>query len=151
MSPGEDTGGGSGIPGNGTNSKLTATLSEAMVAAMITAIDPVTNNPANFRLSTEFNAVSGAASYDATNHIAVFTPTSELAPNTRYTATIITGIKDLGGNPLTTDFAWCFVTGGAADTTAPDVAFMIPTNAVTGVAVNRKISATLARKWIRRR
>jgi len=123
----------------GTNSKLTATLSEAMIESVITAIDPATSNPANFRLINGANSIPGTASYDSTNHIAVFTPTAPLAPNTRYTATIITGVKDVAGNPLTKDFAWCFVTGATTDSTAPSVTF---TDAAAGVAVNRKITAT---------
>jgi len=62
-------------------------------------------------------------------------------PNTRYTATIITGVKDVAGNPLTKDFAWCFVTGATTDSTAPSVTF---TDAAAGVAVNRKITATFS-------
>jgi hypothetical protein len=123
----------------GTNSKLTATLSEAMIESVITAIDPATSNPANFRLINGANSIPGTASYDSTNHIAVFTPTAPLAPNTRFTATIITGVKDVAGNPLTKDFAWCFVTGATTDSTAPSVTF---TDAAAGVAVNRKITAT---------
>ena len=142
MSPGED----SGIAANtgiGTNSKLTATLSEAMDPALITLIDPVTGKPANFRLAQGDTAIAGTASYDATNHIAIFTPAVVLAPNTKYTATIITGIKDLAGNPLTTDFAWCFTTGGA-DNDRPSVTSKIPDSAVSDVAVNRKIAATFS-------
>jgi hypothetical protein len=82
--------------------------------------------------------------YDATNHIAVLTPAGALLPNKRYTATVITGVKDLAGNPLTTDFAWCFVTGGTTDGTPPSVTSKIPANAATGVAVNQKISATFS-------
>jgi len=138
MTPGEDN---SGVA---TNGKITATLSEAMVPALITAIDPATNNPANFRLANGANFIPGTVSYDTTNHIAVFTPTGSLAPNTRYTATVITGIKDLGNNPLTTDFAWCFETGGTADSTPPGVTSTVPVNGTTGVAVNRKITATFS-------
>lgn len=147
MSPGEDS---SRI---GTNSKLTATFSEAMDPALITAVDPGNpGHPANFRLTDgtmtngAVNYIPGTASYDATNHIAMFTPAGALLPNKRYTATVITGVKDLGGNPLTTDFAWCFVTGGTADNTAPSVTFTIPANAVTGVAINRKITATFSKE-----
>jgi len=146
MSPGED----SGIAANtgiGTNSKLTATLSEAMDPALITLIDPVTGKPANFRLAQGDTAIAGTASYDATNHIAIFTPAVVLAPNTKYTATIITGIKDLAGNPLTTDFAWCFTTDAIPDVTPPSVMSTIPANTVpgvVGVAVNRKITATFS-------
>ena len=146
MSPGEDSGIAADT-GIGTNSKLTATLSEAMDPALITLIDPVTGKPANFRLAQGDTAIAGTASYDATNHIAIFTPAVVLAPNTKYTATIITGIKDLAGNPLTTDFAWCFTTDAIPDVTPPSVMFTIPANTVpvvVGVAVNRKITATFS-------
>jgi len=130
MTPGEDS------LGLGTNSKLTATLSEAM--------DPALINTVNFRLAEGANAIPGTVSYDATNHIAVFTPTGGFAPNTRYTATIVTGVKDLGNNTLNTDFAWCFETGGAADSTPPSVTSTVPVSAATEVAVNRKIAATFS-------
>jgi Big-like domain-containing protein len=149
MSPGEDSGGSSPVPGLGTNSKPTATLSEAMIPDIITAIDPATHQPANFRLTdgTTINGtavyMSGTVSYDAANHIAVFTPTAPLAPSAMYTATIITGVKDMAGNPLTNDFAWCFVTG-ATDSTAPSVTSTFPGDAATDVAVNRKITATFS-------
>jgi hypothetical protein len=74
MTPGEDT------FGLGTNSKLTATLSEAMVPSLI--------NTANFRLHDGNNFIAGTVSYDAVNHIAVFTPAGVLVPSTRYTATM---------------------------------------------------------------
>lgn len=134
MSPGEDT------TGMGTNTRLTATFSEAMAPAGI--------NTDNFRLTDGSVAADGVTlilypgtvSYDATNRIAVFTPTGGLVANTRYIATVVTGIKDLAGNPLTTDFAWDFVTGGAADNTAPAVT----STSGMGVAINRKISATFS-------
>ena len=131
MSPGEDS------SGTGINSKITATLSEAMISDVIIA-----TNPPNFRLTNGADSIPGTASYDSTNHIAVFTPTAPLLPNTRYTATIITGVKDVAGNPLTKDFAWCFVTGATTDSTAPSVTF---TDAAAGVAVNRKITATFSK------
>ncbi len=149
MSPGEDSGGTSPTPGPGTNSKPTATMSEAMNAGVMTAIDPATHNPANFRLTDgtmtngNVNYLPGTVSYDAANHIAVFTPAAPLASNTRYTATVITGVKDLAGNTLANDFAWCFVTG-ATDSTAPSVTSTFPNDAATDVAVNRKITATFS-------
>lgn len=136
MSPAEDS------FGSGTNSKLTATFSEAM--------DPATVNTSMFRLSDGsdpvtgvINYLPGVVTYDSTNRIAVFTPTGGLAPNRRYTATIITGIKDLGNNTINTDFAWCFTTAGA-DGTAPTVASTFPSNATAAVPTNRKISATFS-------
>lgn len=136
MSPGEDS------FVMGTNSKLTATFSEAM--------DPATVDATKFRLSDganlttgEVNYLPGVVTYDSTNRIAVFTPTGGLSPNKRYTATIITGIKDLGSNTINTDFAWCFTTD-ALDGTAPTVNSTLPNNATTGVPTNRKISATFS-------
>jgi len=127
MSPAQDA------AGVETNGRLTATFSEAMV--------PATINAANFRLATGASYIPGTVSYDTTNNIAVFTPTGSLEPYTRYTATIITGIKDLGGNPLTRDFAWDFVTGGSTDGAAPIVTATIPTDAATGMETNQSISA----------
>ena len=130
MSPSEDA------AGVGTNSKLTVTFSEAMTPAAI--------NSANFRLTNGVDAVPGTVTYDAANHIAVFQSTSSLAPDTRYTATMVTGIKDVAGNPLANDFAWCFVTGPDADTSAPGVATTVPASAASGVAVNRSVVATFS-------
>jgi hypothetical protein len=131
MTPAEDS------SGFATNSGITVTFSEAMVPAGI--------NTDNFRLTNEASSIQGTVSYDTANNIAVFTPASGLAPNTRYTATMVTGIKDLGNNPLTTDFAWCFETGGTADSSAPGVASTLPANAAAGVAINRRISATFSK------
>jgi hypothetical protein len=141
MSPGEDT------FGTGTNSKLTATFSEAMVPALITAMLENPTRPANFRLAQGNNiSLPGIVTYDATNRIAVFTPEGGLLPGTRYTATVITGVKDLAGNSITKDFAWCFTTDANPDFNPPSVFSTIPANTVTGVAINRKITATFTKE-----
>lgn len=137
MTPSED------IFGVGTNSKLTATFSETVVAADV--------NPTHFRLTDGVNPatgqpnyVSGTVTYDSANRIAMFAPTAGFLPNRRYTATVITGIRDPAGNPLTTDFAWCFTTGTAPDSTAPSVTATLPGNGATAVATNRKLSASFS-------
>ena len=40
---------------------------------------------------------------------ATFTPTVSLTPNTIYTATITTGVKDPAGNALATNYSWSFI------------------------------------------
>lgn len=130
MTPGEAT------TGMATNARLTATFSEAVLSG---GISPEAVNAVTFRLSDGANSIPGTVDYDATNNIAVFTPGSNLAPNVTYIATIVTGIKDLGNNSISTDFAWDFVTGGA-DNTAPTVT----STSGTGVAINRKIRATFS-------
>ena len=132
MTPAEDS------AGIATNSRLTVTFSEAMTPSDI--------DTRNFRLTDGVEAISGTVSFDSTNNIAKFTPTAALAPNTRYTATVVTGIKDLAGNALTKDFAWCFTTDidAAEDRIAPTMTSTLPANALTGVPFNRKISATFS-------
>ena len=87
------------------NGNLTATFSEAM--------DPLTINTANFTLAGPGPLpVAGTVTYLGTT--ATFTPSSILASNSAFTATISTGSKDLAGNALLTAFVWSFTTGNAA-------------------------------------
>ncbi|MHB8623755.1 MAG: Ig-like domain-containing domain [Sulfuricaulis sp.] len=131
MTPGQDA------PGIGTNARITATFTEAMTASDITA--------ASFRFTDGSSYLPGTVSFDSNNNIAVLTPATSLTPGVRYTATIVTGIRDLDGNPISRDFAWDFVPGTTVDTTAPTVTSTIPANADTGVALNREISATFSK------
>jgi hypothetical protein len=89
------------------NKNVAATFSESMDALTITT--------ANFTLKGPNNSsVLGTVSYDAINKIATFTPSSNLAPSTTYTAKIVggnNGVKDLAGNPLVNDKVWTFTTG----------------------------------------
>ena len=81
------------------NSAVTATFSEAL--------DPLTVTT-TFTLEQGLTPVSGTVTYaDVT---ATFTPASNLAPSTVYTATITTGAKDLAGNALASNYVWSFTT-----------------------------------------
>jgi hypothetical protein len=59
-------------------------------------------------------AVTGQVVYDAPDYVATFTPASNLALNTTYTATITTGAQDLMANALAVDATWSFTTATAA-------------------------------------
>ena len=80
---------------------ITALFSEAMKASTITT--------ATFAV-TGATAVAGTVSYDSSTHIARFTPSSALAASTTYTATIMTGVKDVAGNALASNHVWSFAT-----------------------------------------
>lgn len=54
--------------------------------------------------------VLGTVSYNSTNMSAVFQPTSNLAADTVYTATLTTDITDPQANPLESDYLWSFTT-----------------------------------------
>ena len=89
------------------NSLVVATFSEAMNAATI--------NTTTFTLAAPGPvAVTGVVTYNAASDVATFTPSSPLALNTLYTATITTGAQDLGGDPLASNYVWTFTTAAAA-------------------------------------
>jgi len=126
-----------GVPTSGVpiNQAISATFTEAMdESAIITA--------GTFTLKQGATAVTGNVDYSGVT--AVFTPTSNLAFSTTYTATITTAATDLAGNPLASDYVWSFTTGAAPDTTRPTVTLTVPANAATGVTINSSVSATFS-------
>jgi Ice-binding-like/Bacterial Ig-like domain/Bacterial Ig-like domain (group 2) len=94
----------------GTNQTINATFS--------TGMDPTTINTVTFTLAGPGTTnVIGVVTYDAASNIATFTPSSNLAANAPFTATVTTGAADLAGNALASNFVWTFTTG--ATTTGP--------------------------------
>jgi hypothetical protein len=82
---------------------ISATFSKAM--------NPATIKASTFTLTGPGGAsVAGAVTYVAATNIATFTPSSSLALNTVYTATITTGTADTFGNQLAANFVWSFTT-----------------------------------------
>lgn len=119
-----------------TNRKITAAFTKAM--------DPLTITTATF-LVTGAVPVTGKVTWDATNNIALFKPSSNLAPDGIYTATITTSAKDTTGNPLASNFSWSFESCLTTDSTAPTVSATVPLNLATGVPINiQKITATFS-------
>jgi len=126
-----------GVP---INTAVNATFSEAM--------DPATIISANFELTGPgITPVIGIVGYNTLTDIATFTPSSPLAANTTYTATITTGAQDLAGNTLLSNYVWSFTTAAAVVTgplpvdlgAAANFAILagggissVPTSAITG-------------------
>ena len=116
------------------NSKISAAFSEPM--------DPLTLTPATFILMQGATAIAGTVTYAAINSNAVFTPSSNLALNSLYTATVTTGAKDQAGNAMAANYSWNFTTGSTADTLSPNVISTNPTDKATNVALNHTVNAT---------
>jgi hypothetical protein len=96
------------------NTLIVATFSEAMNSSTI--------NTTTFTLTAPGpTPVTGTVTYDASSYAATFTPSSALALDTLYTATITTGAQDLAGTGLATNKVWTFTTAAAACTTIPIV------------------------------
>ena len=70
-----------------------------------------------------------------------YNPTSNLAADTLYTATISVAAKDLAGAPLAAAYTWTFRTGLTLDVTAPFLVSTGVADGTTGVPVNRNSTA----------
>lgn len=117
------------------NQQIAATFSKTMNASTITA--------STYTLMQGTTSIAGFISYSGTT--AIFAPSSNLAPNTVYTATITSGAKDLAGNALANNYVWTFTSGSAVVITPPTVTSTDPLNAAIGVALNQKIAATFSK------
>jgi hypothetical protein len=118
-------------------------INRKITAAFTKAMNPLTINTATF-LVTGINPVTGTVVWDATNNIALFKPSSNLAPDAIYTATITTSAQDTSGNPLASNFSWSFESCLIADATAPTVSSTVPANTAAAVPINGKITATFS-------
>jgi hypothetical protein len=121
-----------------SNSIVTATFSKAM--------NPATINSSTFTVTGPSSAaVTGTVSYDASSVTSIFTPSSTLALNTAYTATITTGVKDSFGNALVSNFVWTFNTGNTTCQPGPPTVISVaPPNGATGVCQNAVVVATFS-------
>jgi hypothetical protein len=121
------------------NQKIAATFSKGMDSRTLTATTFTLKGPST-------TAVAGTVSYGGNaGAIATFTPTSSLAVNTLFTATITSGAKDLAGNALATPYQWTFTTGAAPDVVAPTVTLTVPANAASSVGINQAVNATFSK------
>ncbi|MDH5263628.1 MAG: Ig-like domain-containing protein [Betaproteobacteria bacterium] len=119
------------------NTKVGVTFSEPM--------DPASINATTFFLMRGATPVPATTSYTGVS--AILAPSADLAPSTRYTATIkggAGGARDLSGNPLVGDFVWSWTTRATPDTTAPTVTGTIHVNGATNIAINTKVGATFS-------
>lgn len=111
------------------NKVITATFSEAM--------DPLTINGASFTLKQGLLTVPGVVTYSG--NTASYTPNTDLASGTVYTATITTAAQSSANNiALATNYVWTFTT---LVIPPPIVISTIPANGATNVPLIQVISA----------
>ena len=101
-------------------------------------MSPASINTSTFILKQGNTPVAGTVSY--TGVIGIFVPSSNLALNTLYTATITTGAQDVAGNALVGNYVWSFTTGASADKTPPTVTSTIPANGATQVTPSANVT-----------
>jgi hypothetical protein len=121
-----------GVP---INQVLSATFNEAMNCATLAS-------PATSFAVTGPGTTAVAGTVACAGAVATFTPATDLAFNTVYTATISTGAQDLAGTSLGANYVWIFRTLPAP--TPPTVISTVPVNGATGVPINQALSATFS-------
>ena len=82
---------------------VTATMSERVTG--------VTAGTFALRKAGTTAVIQAVVTYNATTRVATLNPSASLSPNTTYTATASTSIRDSAGNPLV-NTSWNFTTGG---------------------------------------
>ncbi|MCF8371554.1 MAG: Ig-like domain-containing protein [Bacteroidales bacterium] len=114
-------------------------LNKVVFASFNIPMDPLTINDTTFTLKQGTTLIAGAVSYYGM--AASFTTALELTPNTIYTGSITTDVKDISGNPLEVTYVWTFTTGNVV---APKVISTEPAYNETGVALNKIVTATFS-------
>lgn len=95
-------------------------LNAAVHATFNKAMDPLTLSTVTFTVQPAGPPLGalilGSVAYDALTHVATFTPSSPLTPNTQYTATVTNSAKDLSGAALVAGLVpnpWSFTTANS--------------------------------------
>ena len=121
------------VTGVATNSRVFASFSKPMAAASIT--------PASFTLACPVGTpVTATVAYDASTQVATLTPAAPLPVSTTCVATVTPAVRDSTGFALGSNFSWSFVTGAAADATAPTVSAVSPVDGSTGVCLTKTVN-----------
>jgi hypothetical protein len=116
--------------GVGTNREIAVVFSEPM--------NPASINTGSFVVA----GVAGTVTYDTVNMIGAFKPSSVLAPNTMYNASITVGAVNLNGTPLAAQFNFSFTTRATTDTSPPDIVAVNLATGATCVPLDQKIKVT---------
>ena len=116
-------------PGASVNTEITASFSQDMSLATITA-------PGTFTVTgpgaVPVLGAAPAVTYDGPSKTATFHPAAALTPGVTYTATITTAAQDLDGTALSSSYVWSFTTGSTPDTTRPVVTSTVPATTIPG-------------------
>ncbi|NEW82497.1 MAG: DUF3494 domain-containing protein [Mariniphaga sp.] len=119
------------------NAATGISLTKAVSATFSVPMDPLTVSKTTFSLKMGTSAIAGAVTYSGST--AVFTPTISFIPNTVYTATITSAVKNVAGLPLVNDYVWSFTTGIAPTVTATD-----PISNAIGVILTKTVTANFS-------
>jgi len=103
-------------------------------------MNDTTINSSTFVLTEGGIKVLGSITY--LNKVASFRPSDNLKEGTVYAGTVSTGVKDLAGISLASEFTFSFTTATVVDVTLPTVTSTDPANNAMNVPRNKVISIT---------
>jgi len=126
-----------GATGVCPNKIVTAMFSQAMQGSTINAQTFTLTGPGA-------TTIAGTVSYDPASNAAIFSPSASLPLNATFTATITTGVQDIYGNKLASNYVWTFATGANSCLPAAPPASVTPPSSATGICPNTVITATYA-------
>ncbi|MBK9109121.1 MAG: Ig-like domain-containing protein [Saprospiraceae bacterium] len=121
------------------NNEIGVLLNKVISANFSVPMNPLTISTSSFILKSGTTVIQGTVNYFGTR--ASFIPTNPLNPNTVYTATITTAVKNLAGTSIAADYVWSFTT---VNNIPPTVIATDPTNNATGVLLGKIITATFS-------
>jgi outer membrane beta-barrel protein len=116
------------------NQKASVSFSEDM--------DPDTLTNRTFTVKQGSSTVDGTVTSTAST--ATFTPAHYFEKDKEYTATVTTGVKDLSGNAMASNYLWGFTTGPASDTTPPTVTFTSPVKGATAAPIKQNVNVAFS-------
>jgi len=111
-------------------------LNKNIQATFSIKMDPLTMIGSNMILTRAGNPVAGMVSY--VDSIITFNPNSNLLPNTVYTCTLTTGVKNQAGTAMVANYVWSFTTVNAIP---PTIITTDPLANAIGVPLNKTITA----------
>ena len=101
------------------------------------AVNPLTVNAGTFQVASTANGDVLAGTYSVSGAVVTFTPASSL-PGSATIRVYQYGIQDTAGNTASSSNT-TFTTAAVADTTAPAVTMVTPSNGQTGVGLNGQV------------
>ena len=124
------------------NQAVDVPLGDAVAATFSTPMNPSTINTSTFSLKRGIISIPGTVTSSGVT--AIFTPSISLAPSSVFTATITTGVENLAGGALVSNYVWTFTTGAKPETSAPTVTSTLPANGAVKVPIGNTLSATFS-------
>lgn len=120
----------------------------AVSAVFSEAMNPATISTSTFELRNVLTGsiVPAAVVYNAATRTARLYPFSGLN-SFLYTAKVkggSSGVRDLAGNAMVSDYYWTFLLFPIYDFTAPSILSVSPANGATGVSITTKVSAVFS-------